>query len=142
MRAHPPGLCGFRKLVKPRSAAGLLSAKSAPDKWMTMFVPISRGGFNCLLNLRASSTSRAASFRERAGYSIAAFSTSVDVRSWIAIGLLLNRREFYIRLGGCAIKPEANSSSFSQRFPERRPVSYNDDSRNEFISTRTECACD
>ena len=45
--------------------AGLMSATSAPDKWMTMSVPISRGSFNRLLNFRPSF--KAATFeRERA----------------------------------------------------------------------------
>src|SRR5215475_15629382 len=34
--------------------AGLMSATSAPNKWMTMSVPISRGSFDCLLNFRPS----------------------------------------------------------------------------------------
>src|SRR5215475_242242 len=45
--------------------AGLMSATSAPNKWMTMSVPISRGSFDCLLNFRPSF--KAATFeRERA----------------------------------------------------------------------------
>jgi hypothetical protein len=44
---------------------GLMSATSVPDKWMTMSVSISSGGFNCLLNFRPSF--KAATFeRERA----------------------------------------------------------------------------
>src|SRR5262245_25078455 len=42
-----------------------MSATSAPDKWMTMSIPISRGGFNCLLTFRPGF--KAATFeRERA----------------------------------------------------------------------------
>jgi hypothetical protein len=52
--------------------------------------------------IRARSTSRAATVRERASFSIAAFSSGVNVRSLIVIGSLLNRREFYKGLGGCA----------------------------------------
>jgi hypothetical protein len=49
-----------------------------------------------------SATSRVAAVSERASFSITAFSIAVNVRSLIAVGSLLNRREFYKRLGGCA----------------------------------------
>jgi hypothetical protein len=40
--------------------------------------------------------------RDRASFSIAAFSSAVSGRKLIAIGSLLDCREFYKELGGCA----------------------------------------
>jgi hypothetical protein len=51
---HPPNLCSYWQFGDARLTTGLMSATSAPEKWMTMFVPISCGGFNRLLNFRPS----------------------------------------------------------------------------------------
>jgi hypothetical protein len=47
---HPPSLCSFRQLGDARLTTWLMSATSPPNKWMTVFVPISCGGLNRLLD--------------------------------------------------------------------------------------------
>jgi hypothetical protein len=73
---------------------GLMSATSAPDKWMTMSVSISHGGFNCLLTFRPSF--KAATFERERAQRLPLRLDQVESRMAQREGLLLSRQRVHM----------------------------------------------